>query len=349
MYLSVVVVVLWSGNHLSNGDLLGFCSCRILSKTSLFRPSSGLDLNFSADWLLNESSWRTYSSSCVMMDIVVFIIVLCVNASGRRLALLPPDRTLASNKRHSVAVHGQWRRSALLPRHVRHVAVTEHKRRVIQLLCGDTAWTWTCLPWLSSCWSVVADTLVLILTPVTSSWCWSVVADTLVLILTPVTSSWCWSVVADSLVLIHTPVTSSWCSSVVADTLVLILTPVTSSWCWSVVADSLVLILTHVTSSWCWSVVADTLVLILTSVTSSWCWPVVADTLVLILTPVTSSWCWSVVADSSVDTYTCYIIMMLVSCSRHTSVNTYICEIECWSVVADTLVLILTPVTLSVG
>ena len=50
-----------------------------------------------------------------------------------------------------------------------HVAVTEHQRRVIQLLCGDTAWTWTCLPWLRSCWSVVADTLVLIRTPVTLS------------------------------------------------------------------------------------------------------------------------------------------------------------------------------------
>ena len=95
--------------------------------------------------------------------------------------------TLASNKRRSVAVHGEWRRSALLPRYVRHVAVTEHQRRVIQLLCGDTAWTWTCLPWLHSCWSVVADTLVLILTLVISSWCWSVVADILVPIPTPVT------------------------------------------------------------------------------------------------------------------------------------------------------------------
>ena len=46
--------------------------------------------------------------------------------------------------------------------------------------------TYTCY---IECWSVVADTLVLILTPVTSLWCWSVVADTLVLVLTPVTVS----------------------------------------------------------------------------------------------------------------------------------------------------------------
>ena len=72
---------------------------------------------------------------------------------------------------------------------------------------------------------------------------------------------------------------------------------------------------------------------------------------------------------TSVDTYTCYIIMVLVSCSRLSSVDTYTCYIECWLVVADTrssvdnytcyiecwsvvadrLVLILTPVTLSVG
>ena len=44
--------------------------------------------------MFSESSRRAYSSACVVIDIVIFIVVLCVNASGRRLALLPQTQRL---------------------------------------------------------------------------------------------------------------------------------------------------------------------------------------------------------------------------------------------------------------